>query len=81
MRNQRKMLIAHGTLAALAFVILFPTGAIAMRLLSFHGLIWFHAAWQIFTYLVYIAGFGLGVYLASEMELVSSTMRPFGNSN
>ena len=67
--NQRTMLIAHGVLASLAFVILFPSGAIAIRLASFPGVVWLHAAFQVFAYLVYIAGFGLGVYLATEMDL------------
>ena len=64
------MLIAHGVLASLAFVILFPAGAIAIRLASFPGVVWFHAAFQVFAYLVYIAAFGLGVYIASQMEML-----------
>lgn len=68
--ERRTMLIAHGVLAALAFVILFPAGAIAIRLASFPGVVWFHAAFQVFAYLVYIAAFGLGVYIASEMEML-----------
>lgn len=64
------MLIAHGVLASLAFVILFPAGAIAVRLASFRGVVWFHAAFQVFAYLVYIAAFGLGVYIASSMEML-----------
>ncbi|KAF2656210.1 iron reductase domain protein [Lophiostoma macrostomum CBS 122681] len=68
--TQRMMLIAHGTLACLAFVIFFPAGAIAIRLASFPGVVWFHAAFQVFAYLVYIAAFGLGVYIASDMDLL-----------
>lgn len=68
--NRKTMLIAHGVLASLAFVILFPSGAIAIRLASFPGVIWLHAAFQVLAYLVYVAGFGLGVYLATEMDLV-----------
>jgi hypothetical protein len=64
------MLIAHGVLASLAFVILFPAGAIAIRLASFPGVVWFHAAFQVFAYLIYIAAFGLGVYIASQMEML-----------
>ena len=71
-QKQRRMLIAHGVLACLAFVILFPFGAIAIRLASFPGLVWFHAAFQVFAYIVYVIAFGLGVYIAGEMELVSS---------
>jgi hypothetical protein len=68
--NAKMMLIAHGTLAALAFVIFFPSGAIAIRLASFSGVVWFHAAFQAFAYLVYIAAFGLGVHIAKEQQLV-----------
>ncbi|KAF2449853.1 iron reductase domain protein [Karstenula rhodostoma CBS 690.94] len=71
--NSQKMLIAHGVLAALAFVIFFPTGAIAIRLASFTGVVWFHAAFQAFAYIVYIAAFGLGVYIASEQRMLSET--------
>jgi hypothetical protein len=69
------MLIAHGTLAALAFVILFPAGAIAIRLASFPGVVWLHAAFQVFAYVVYITAFGLGVHIASELDLVSSALQ------
>lgn len=68
--QRRTMLIAHGVLASLAFVILFPTGAIAIRLASFPGVVWLHAAFQVFAYLVYVAAFGLGVYIASGMEML-----------
>jgi hypothetical protein len=70
--NQRTMLIAHGVLASLAFVILFPSGAIAIRLASFPGIVWLHAAFQVFAYLVYIAAFGLGVYLATQLNLLNN---------
>lgn len=62
------MLIAHGVLASLAFVILFPAGSIAIRLASFPGVVWLHAAFQVFAYIVYIAAFGLGVYLATQLN-------------
>jgi hypothetical protein len=68
--ERTKMLIAHGVLASLAFVILFPAGAIAIRLASFPGVVWLHAGFQVFAYLVYVAAFGLGVYIASEMSLL-----------
>lgn len=69
------MLIAHGTLAALAFVIFFPFGAIAIRLTSFKGAVWFHGAFQLFAYVVYIVAFGLGIHIASEYKLVSACVR------
>ncbi|KAF2183018.1 iron reductase domain protein [Zopfia rhizophila CBS 207.26] len=70
--NRTKMLTAHGVLAALAFVIFFPAGAIAIRLASFPGVVWFHAAFQAFAYLVYIAAFGLGVYIANDLQLLDN---------
>jgi hypothetical protein len=70
--DQRAMLIAHGVLASLAFVILFPAGAIAIRLASFPGVVWFHAAFQGFAYLVYIAAFGLGIHLACKGNYLNS---------
>jgi hypothetical protein len=70
--NQRMMLIAHGVLASLAFVILFPAGSIAIRLASFPGVVWLHAAFQIFAYLIYIAAFGLGIYLTNQLGLLDN---------
>ncbi|GAB7352716.1 hypothetical protein MBLNU459_g3071t1 [Dothideomycetes sp. NU459] len=58
------VLFAHGLMASLAFVILMPAGAISIRIFNFPGLIWVHAAIQMLAYAVYIAAFGIGVYLA-----------------
>ncbi|KAK7559724.1 integral membrane protein [Phyllosticta citricarpa] len=65
-RRMRRIQTAHGVVAALAWAVFFPAGAISIRVFSFPGLVWFHAAWQIFSYGLYIAGFGLGVYLATQ---------------
>jgi hypothetical protein len=69
--TQNMMIKAHAIMACLAFAILFPFGAISIRLLSFPGLVLVHALFQIFAYLIYIIAFGLGVYLATQMRLVS----------
>jgi hypothetical protein len=69
--RETKMLIAHGVMAALAFVILFPVGAISIRLLNFPGLMWFHAAFQAFAYLVFLVAFGLGVSIANTEGVLS----------
>ncbi|KAF2865283.1 hypothetical protein BDV95DRAFT_260925 [Massariosphaeria phaeospora] len=76
--SHQKMVVAHGILAALAFVILFPAGAIAIRLGSFRGAIWFHAAFQGFAFVVYIIAFGLGAYLANELSLLDSSHPSIG---
>lgn len=71
--KQQRILVAHGVLASLAFLILFPFGAISMRLMSFPGLVAFHAIFQGLSYLVYLVAFGMGVWMASQMEYVSSS--------
>merc|ERR1711881_368232 len=56
--GRRNMLIAHGVMAGLAFAVSFP------------GLVWFHAGVQIFAYLFYTVAFGLGIYMANDMERI-----------
>jgi hypothetical protein len=70
------MIVAHGTLAALAMVVFFPFGAISIRLFSFSGLVWVHAGIQVLGYLIYIAAFGLGVYIATKGNYVSLSNSP-----
>ncbi|KAF2243981.1 hypothetical protein BU26DRAFT_523528 [Trematosphaeria pertusa] len=60
------IVIAHGICMALAFVILFPLGASWMRFFNFRGLVWFHAGWQLLTYVLVFAGTGTGIYLSVE---------------
>lgn len=72
LKNRREMLIAHGVLASLAFVILFPIGGIAIRLVSMSGIAWLHGAFQILGYAVYIAGAGLGIYLAKSLNQLNN---------
>jgi len=62
--NRKSAQITHGTVMGLAFAFLFPLGAIIMRTLSFRGLVWVHAAIQIFAYILAVVGLGLGVYIA-----------------
>jgi hypothetical protein len=66
MDSRQKILIAHGVLAALAFVLFFPVGAIIIRLGSFRGVWLIHGIFQLFAYIVYIVAFGLGVYMVNN---------------
>jgi hypothetical protein len=70
-KNPDTFRMAHGLLASLAFVVLFPTGVIIVRLLSFSGLAWLHGAFQLFAYCVYIAAFGIGIYIKNNVHPVS----------
>jgi len=51
----------HGIIMAAVVLILFPVGALSMRLL---GRWWLHAGFQVLSLLLLIAGFGIGIYLA-----------------
>jgi len=66
------MITAHATLASLAFVGLFPIGGILIRIANFTGLVWVHAAVQALAYLIYIAAFGIGVYMATNMNYITN---------
>ena len=60
-----RIVIVHATLMGFAFVLLMPLGVFLIRLTSFKGLIWAHAGVQIFAYLVAVAAFGLGAWMAT----------------
>jgi hypothetical protein len=63
-----KVVMAHAIMAATAFAVFFPFGAIAIRTFSFKGLLWFHAGWMIFTYMVVLAALGMGIWMAVLTE-------------
>jgi hypothetical protein len=67
MDSRQKMLIAHGVLAALAFVLFFPLGSILIRLGTFRGVWLVHGIFQLFAYIVYIVAFGLGVWMVNNI--------------
>ncbi len=59
--------MAHGLCAGLAFAVLYPLGAIVLRVFNFAGLIWVHAGIQMLASALFFIGFGLGVSLADEI--------------
>ena len=60
--------ITHGTVMGFAFAFLFPLGAILIRVASFRGLIWVHAAIELLAYALALVGLGLGIYVAVYPE-------------
>jgi len=64
---------AHGIMGAAAFVILFPSGSIVMRIFNFKGLIWLHVGIQVFGYLVALALMETGVWIALNNGEVRAT--------
>ncbi|KAF1844316.1 uncharacterized protein K460DRAFT_408606 [Cucurbitaria berberidis CBS 394.84] len=67
--SRQKIIVAHGVLAALAFVLFFPVGAILIRVGSFRGMWLVHGLFQLFAYLVYIAAFGIGVWMVNSIPV------------
>lgn len=64
-----RLVAVHGGLAAVAFVALFPLGAILMRVVT-GRLAWkVHAAVQMLGYLVYIIGAAIGLYLVRQIRI------------
>ena len=60
----KNSVIAHGTILGFTFAFLFPLGAILIRLASFRGIVWVHAAVQLVAYALALVGLGLGIYIA-----------------
>ena len=65
---QDRFIQAHGTLASIAFVAIFPIGAILVRLASFRQLAWTHGGLQIFGYAIFIAAAGIGLFMADGRD-------------
>ena len=65
---QDRFIQAHGTLASIAFVAIFPIGAILVRLASFRQLAWTHGGLQIFGYAIFIAAAGIGIFMADGFD-------------
>lgn len=67
-----RLITIHGAVAVLVFVILFPVGGILIRLANFRGGMWIHVGLQLVAWLASIAAFGLGIYLAMDMDLLQT---------
>ncbi|KAK3323773.1 hypothetical protein B0T19DRAFT_213410 [Cercophora scortea] len=66
---------AHGIVASLAIVLLFPIGSILMRILPGRLALYTHALFQLIALAVFIAGAALGIYLTQIVQL------PFGGGS
>lgn len=60
--------MAHAIMAAVAFIFIFPIGAILVRVASFAGLHWVHAAIQVFGLLLFTAAVGCGIWMGVSTE-------------
>lgn len=70
--NFANIRLTHGIMASVAFVIFMPLGAIIIRTLSFKNLIWVHASWMVFAYLMALAALGMGVWMAVTVDELNS---------
>ncbi|CAG8979045.1 hypothetical protein HYALB_00013209 [Hymenoscyphus albidus] len=55
---------AHALMGVIAFVLLFPIGAMIIRLLHFRLTLWMHAGWMLLAYGLAIACMGTGIWYA-----------------
>lgn len=67
-QRARDLVLAHGALAAIAFVAVFPVGAVAMRLVRGRSAIFVHAGAQLIGLSLFIAAVGIGIFLVSTMR-------------
>ena len=67
--KKNRVIIAHAVLACLAWVLFIPFGAILLRLnLKSPVILKLHTAIQIFSYLIFVAAVGMGIWLARQIE-------------
>lgn len=70
--------MAHAIMAAAAFAFIFPVGGILIRVASFRGLWLLHAVVQVLGWLLYVAAFGIGVYMAVHLDLMNQAHAVIG---
>ena len=71
MSRYNAIITAHAVLATAAFAFFFPLGGILIRLGNFPRLWLIHGIFQMFAYLIYIAAFGLGIYMTANTPMMS----------
>nr|OQO27787.1 hypothetical protein B0A51_05845 [Rachicladosporium sp. CCFEE 5018] len=67
-KSRNTVLVAHGVMASLAFLVVFPIGGILVRVANFSGLVWVHAGLQMLAWLIYLVAFCMGVWLATNTD-------------
>jgi len=64
--------IAHGVLMGIAVVLFFPIGAIITRLSKSRHMMWIHVGCQISGLIVFLGGFGTGIWTCIIHDEVNS---------
>ncbi|KGO73944.1 Cellobiose dehydrogenase, cytochrome [Penicillium italicum] len=71
-RTVKRKKTAHAVLMVLAFVVMFPFFALGLHIFPSKWTVNIHGTFQLLTLAVVIAGFGLGISLARQIELIDS---------
>lgn len=69
------VLLAHAIIYAIAFALVFPAGALLLRLFPSRDLVWYHTGVQIVGVIFIFIGFGLGGWLCAQYSPVSNPNR------
>jgi hypothetical protein len=72
------IVMAHAILAPVAFVLFFPIGAMIIRIGDVRNLIWIHAGWMGFTYMLALASMGMGIWIAVTTKQLNTTHAVLG---
>jgi hypothetical protein len=70
--------MAHAAISPLVFALFMPLGAIMIRVFTFRGVLWFHAGWMFFNYILSLAALGTGIYLAYYIQKLDSAHEIIG---
>lgn len=70
--NYNKVRLAHAIIGPVAFALLFPAGAMSIRILSFKGLVWMHAGWMIFVYAIVLSTMSMGIWMAVKSDQIGA---------
>lgn len=62
---------AHGSLMGLAFVVIFPIGAVLVRAVRTKNAIWIHATCQLVGWILMIGGLVCGIKMGKILDRVS----------
>jgi len=76
--NYNKVRMAHAILGPVAFALLFPFGAMFIRVFDFRGMVWAHAGWMMATYTVILASMGMGVWMAVMTDALDTAHAVIG---
>jgi hypothetical protein len=72
-----KTFLIHGAMMAACFTFLFPLGAILLHVLNIKHIAWFHGIWQTVTYMLAFSAFGVGLWIATTLDLVCFLLGPY----